>query len=51
MSIENTENTVANDTHRYGGLSTGDGAHIVYDRENSRAWIQSTVAVSIDDAA
>lgn len=34
---------------RYGELNIGDEEFVIYDRENNQAWIQSTVAVAIDD--
>ena len=37
------------DHQRYADLDIGDGEHVVYDRQNHDAWLQSTVAVSFDD--
>ncbi len=34
---------------RYDELNIGDEEFVIYDRENHRAWIQSTKAVSVDD--
>jgi hypothetical protein len=39
----------ADDTERYSELTIGDDEFVVYDRENHQAWIQSTVARSIDE--
>lgn len=35
--------------YRYSALETGN-AHVIYDRKNPKAWIESTVAVSLHDA-
>lgn len=35
--------------HRYDELTIGTGECIIYDRENHRAWIQSTVAAPITE--
>ncbi|MFB6185044.1 MAG: hypothetical protein ABEI96_10855 [Haloarculaceae archaeon] len=50
---------VTDDTHaepvedeqrrRYAELTIGDDEYVVYDRENHHAWIQSTVAVPVDE--
>jgi hypothetical protein len=34
-------------TDRYAELSIGDEEFVIYDRKNHRAWIQSTVAVTV----
>lgn len=34
---------------RYAELNIGDEEYVIYDRENHRAWIQSTVAVGVAD--
>lgn len=34
---------------RYGELSIDDEKHVVYDRQNHRAWVQSTRAVPLDE--
>ncbi|MFB6297396.1 MAG: hypothetical protein ABEH56_02630 [Salinirussus sp.] len=34
---------------RYAELDLGDEEYVIYDRENHQAWIQSTVAVTVDD--
>ncbi|WP_169719064.1 DUF7331 family protein [Haloplanus natans] len=42
-------NGSVDDRRRYDELTIGTGECIIYDRENHRAWIQSTVARSITD--
>jgi anti-sigma factor RsiW len=37
------------DTNRYSELTIGDSEVVVYDRKNHQAWLQSTVAVSLDE--
>jgi hypothetical protein len=37
------------DQRRYAELNIGDEEFVVYDRENHQAWVQSTVAVSLED--
>jgi len=52
MSINNTDiNDVADggDEGRYAELNIGDEDFVIYDRENHRAWIQSSVAVATDE--
>lgn len=39
----------ADDRRRYGELTIDTGECIIYDRENSRAWIQSTVAAPLGE--
>lgn len=34
---------------RYGELNIGDEEFVVYDRENHQAWVQSTLAVGVDE--
>ena len=34
---------------RYGELTIGDEEHVIYDRENHQAWIQSTVVVPVEE--
>ncbi|MFT4949970.1 MAG: hypothetical protein ACI9CA_002113 [Natronomonas sp.] len=36
-------------TSRYGELEVGDEEFVIYDRENHRAWLQSSVAVAVED--
>ena len=37
------------DENRYAELNIGDEEFVIYDRENHQAWIQSSVAVAVDD--
>jgi hypothetical protein len=37
------------DTNRYSELTISDDEVVVYDRENHQAWLQSTVALSLDE--
>ena len=34
---------------RYAELNVGDEEFVIYDRENHQAWIQSTVAVPVEE--
>ncbi|MEF8775946.1 MAG: hypothetical protein V5A43_05530 [Haloarculaceae archaeon] len=34
---------------RYGELNIGDEEYVIYDRNNHEAWVQSTVAVGVND--
>lgn len=34
---------------RYAGMEVGGGELVVYDRENHRAWVQSTQYISPED--
>jgi hypothetical protein len=36
-------------TERYGIFETGDGSHVLYDRENASAWLQSDYTVTVGD--
>lgn len=54
MSSNATDNTAGpatddNQPQRYAELTLDDDAFVIYDRENHQAWLQSTVAVSIED--
>lgn len=49
MSTDVRNETVADDRRRYAELTIGTGECIIYDRENHRAWIQSTVAVPVSE--
>lgn len=54
MSTKATDDTNVQDTdddqaQRYAELTIGDDEFVIYDRENHEAWIQSTVAVTIED--
>lgn len=39
----------SDETRRYAELNVGDEEFVIYDRENHKAWLQSTVAVPVDD--
>ena len=43
------DNESVDDRRRYDELTIGTGECIIYDRENHRAWIQSTVAAPITE--
>ena len=53
MSTNATDNTneARNEesAQRYAELNIGDEEFVIYDRENHRAWLQSTVAVTVED--
>ena len=54
MSTNATDNTNEEATDddqasRYAELTIGDEEFVIYDRENHQAWIQSTVAVTIEE--
>lgn len=54
MSTNATDDTTEqahadNQAQRYAELTIGDDEFVIYDRENHQAWIQSTVALDIDD--
>lgn len=34
---------------RYAELNIGDEEYVIYDRQNHQAWVQSSVAVGVDD--
>lgn len=44
-----TESSGAEEHPRYADISIDDGEIIIFDRENHRRWIQSTVAVSVHE--
>jgi len=52
-AADNTNEPAVDDegdqSERYAELAIGDDEFVIYDRENHRAWIQSTVAVTIED--
>ena len=41
----------SDDTDRYGIFETGDGGHVLYDRDNAEAWLQSDYTVEVGDPA
>jgi hypothetical protein len=51
MSTDSSDSSdgPVDDRRRYGELRIDTGECIIYDRENHRAWIQSTEAASIAD--
>ncbi|WP_254274055.1 DUF7331 family protein [Haloarcula marina] len=53
MSTNATDNTSDATTdapeRRYAELHIGDDEFVIYDRENHQAWIQSTVALDVDE--
>jgi len=54
MSSNVTDNTTGpatddDQSQRYAELTLDDDEFVIYDRENHEAWLQSTVAVSIED--
>jgi hypothetical protein len=53
MSTNATDNTEASTVEaeqpRYAELHIGEDEHVIYDRDNHQAWIQSTVAIAIDE--
>ena len=49
-ATDDTErNAVDTEDERYGELNIGDEEFVVYDRKNHEAWVQSTVAVSVEE--
>lgn len=50
-ATDNTNETATDDNQaqRYAELTIGDDEFVIYDRQNHQAWIQSTVAVTIDE--
>jgi hypothetical protein len=50
-ATDDTNGQTTDDDHaqRYAELTIGDDEFVIYDRENHEAWIQSTVAVTIED--
>jgi hypothetical protein len=50
-ATDDTDGRVADgeQSHRYAELNIGDEEFVIYDRENHQAWIQSTVALTVDD--
>ena len=54
MSTNATDDTDAQvaaeeEDERYAELNIGDEEFVIYDRENHQAWIQSTVAVGVEE--
>jgi len=46
---ERDERVADGESDRYAELNIGDEEFVIYDRENHRAWIQSSVAVTLRD--
>jgi hypothetical protein len=51
-ATDNTEgrHATTEERRRYAELNVGDEEFVIYDRENHQAWIQSTVAVPVEEA-
>lgn len=54
MSTNATDDTtdgvcIQSESDRYAELTIDEEAFVIYDRENQRAWIQSSVAFTADD--
>ena len=54
MTPNATDNTNARavtseETRRYAELNIGDEEFVIYDRQNHQAWLQSTVAVPVEE--
>ena len=51
MSTNATDETGGDDApdSRYADLTLDAGEYVVYDRQNPQAWLQSSVAVTLDD--
>lgn len=53
MSTNATDDTggveATEEARRYAELNIGDDEFVIYDRENHQAWIQSTVALTVDE--
>jgi hypothetical protein len=45
----NARPATSEETRRYATLNVGDEEFVIYDRENHEAWLQSTVAVSVEE--
>jgi hypothetical protein len=41
--------TADDESRRYAELNIGDEEFVIYDRENHQAWIQSTVAMPVEE--
>lgn len=52
-ATDDTDGMVAveEQSERYAELNIGDEEFVIYDRENHRAWIQSTSAVAVEELA
>lgn len=45
----NTRPATSTETRRYAELNIGNEEFVIYDRENHQAWLQSTVAVPVEE--
>jgi len=45
----NARAATSEETRRYAELNIGDEEFVIYDRENHQAWLQSTVAVPVEE--
>jgi hypothetical protein len=45
----NARTATSEQTRRYAELNIGDEEFVIYDRENHQAWLQSTVAVPVEE--
>ena len=45
----NARVATSEETRRYAELNIGDEEFVIYDRENHQAWLQSTVAVPVEE--
>ena len=45
----NARAATSEETKRYAELNIGDEEFVIYDRENHQAWLQSTVAVPVEE--
>jgi hypothetical protein len=50
-ATDDTDGTVEETAQedRYADLNIGDEEFVIYDKENHRAWLQSTVAVPVEE--
>ncbi|MDG5774815.1 hypothetical protein VB773_15120 [Haloarculaceae archaeon H-GB2-1] len=50
-ATDNTETSTVEDAQqrRYAELDLGGDEFVIYDRENHQAWLQSTVAIPVED--
>ena len=47
---KNGRHATDEERRRYAELNIGDEEFVIYDRENHQAWIQSTVAVPVEES-
>lgn len=46
-ATDDTTEATGDEQARYAELTIGDDEFVIYDRENHRAWIQSTVVLEV----